>query len=64
MSPGPTEQEGRPVGTVFVGLAGPGFVEAVALELGGKRHQIQERTCREALVAFEAVLRREETSLG
>ncbi len=61
---GPTEQEGKPPGTVFVGLAGPGFVEAVALELAGKRHQIQDRTVREALEAFETVLRREETPLG
>ena len=61
---GPTEQEGKPPGTVFVGLAGPGFAEAVALELAGKRHQIQERTVREALDAFESVLRREETPLG
>ncbi|MBZ5740371.1 CinA family protein [Nocardioides mangrovi] len=61
---GPSEQEGKPVGTVFVGLAGPGLDEAVALELGGKRARIQERTCREALVAFETVLRREETPVG
>lgn len=61
---GPTEQEGKPPGTVFVGLAGPGMVEAVALELSGERDEIQERSCREALEAFEAVLRREETPLG
>jgi nicotinamide-nucleotide amidase len=58
---GPTEQEGRAVGTVFVGLAGPGLDQAVALELSGKRDRIQDRTCREALSAIEAVLRREET---
>jgi nicotinamide-nucleotide amidase len=61
---GPAEQEGRPAGTVFVGIAGPGLLEAVALELAGKRQQIQERTCREAIGALEAVLRREETPLG
>ena len=61
---GPGEQEGKPAGTVFVGIAGPGLVEAVALELSGKRRQIQDRTVREALDAFEAVLRREETPLG
>jgi nicotinamide-nucleotide amidase len=60
---GPTGQEGKPPGTVFVGIAGPGLLEAVALELSGKREQIQERTVREALEAFEAVLRREETPL-
>lgn len=61
---GPAEQEGKPPGTVFVGIAGPGLVEAVALELSGKRDQIQDRTVHEALEAFEAVLRREETPLG
>ena len=58
---GPTEQEGKAVGTVYVGIAGPGLLEAVSLELSGKRQRIQERTCQEALVAFESVLRREET---
>src|SRR5262245_32314613 len=29
---GPTEQEGKPPGTVFVGIAGPGLLEVVALE--------------------------------
>jgi PncC family amidohydrolase len=61
---GPSEQEGKPPGTVFVGIAGPGLSEAVALELVGKRHQIQDRTCTAALEAFEDVLRREETPLG
>jgi PncC family amidohydrolase len=61
---GPTDQEGKPPGTVFVGIAGPGLLEAVALELPGKREQVQERTVREALEAFESVLRREETPLG
>ena len=61
---GPDEQEGKPVGTVFVGIAGPRLVEAVALELPGGRDQVQERTVREAVAAFEGVLRREETTLG
>lgn len=61
---GPADQEGKPPGTVFVGIAGPGLLEAVALELSGKRQQIQDRTCREAFDAFEAVLRREDSALG
>jgi nicotinamide-nucleotide amidase len=61
---GPDGQEGKPPGTVFVGIAGPGMVEAVALELTGKRQQVQNRTVREALEAFEGVLRREESPLG
>jgi nicotinamide-nucleotide amidase len=60
---GPAEQEGKPAGTVFVGLAGPGLLEVVALELTGKRQQVQDRTVQEALEAFEALLRREETTL-
>jgi nicotinamide-nucleotide amidase len=61
---GPSDQEGKPPGTVFVGIAGPGLLEAVALELSGRRQQVQERTVRETLTAFEEVLRREETPLG
>ena len=61
---GPSEQEGKPPGTVFVGVAGPGLLEAVALELAGKRQQIQERSCVEALTALEQVLRREVNALG
>ncbi|MET0525082.1 MAG: CinA family protein [Nocardioides sp.] len=60
---GPADQEGKPPGTVFVGVAGPGLLEVVALELTGKRGQIQDRTCREAFAAFEAVLRREDSAL-
>ena len=61
---GPTEQEGKPPGTVFVGIAGPDLLEAVALELPGKRQHVQDRTVREALDALVSVLRREETPLG
>ena len=65
---GPAEQEGKPVGTVYVGLAGPGLAEAVALSLGGDRPTIQEQTCVHALAALESVLaervRRESRHLG
>jgi PncC family amidohydrolase len=61
---GPADQEGKPPGTVFVGIAGPGLLEVVALELAGKRDQIQDRSCREAFAALEAVLRREDSVLG
>src|SRR3954447_12178767 len=36
---GPDLQEGKPVGTVFVGVAGPDGVTAVSMELVGDRHQ-------------------------
>jgi nicotinamide-nucleotide amidase len=45
---GPTEQEGRPVGTVFIGIAGPDGVVARELHVDGNRAQIRERTCTEA----------------
>ena len=53
---GPERQEGKPVGTVFVGLAGPGGTTVTALELVGDRHAVQERTCHEALVALASAL--------
>lgn len=46
---GPDRQEGREVGTVFVGVAGPGGVEAVELALDGDRATIQEATVDRAL---------------
>ena len=47
---GPDDQEGKPAGTVYVGLAGPqGAATAVALELVGDRAAVQDRTCLEAL---------------
>jgi nicotinamide-nucleotide amidase len=61
---GPDLQEGKPVGTVFVGLAGPDGVSAVSMELVGDRHQIQDRACREALSALCGILRGEQPPLG
>ncbi|HEY3528049.1 MAG TPA: CinA family protein [Nocardioides sp.] len=61
---GPDSQEGRPVGTVFVGIAGPDGVSALSMELVGDRHQIQDRACREALSALCGILRREQPPLG
>ena len=61
---GPAEQEGKPAGTVFVGMAGPDGVSAVSLELVGDRAKITQRTCEEALATLVDALRKEETSLG
>jgi nicotinamide-nucleotide amidase len=60
---GPDSQEGHPVGTVFVGIAGPAGISALALELTGDRAAISDRTCAEALAAFADVLPREEPGL-
>jgi nicotinamide-nucleotide amidase len=38
---GPDRQEDKPVGTVYVGLAGPGGTQVLALDLTGDRSQIQ-----------------------
>jgi nicotinamide mononucleotide (NMN) deamidase PncC len=40
---GPTEEEGRPVGTVFAGFALPGSVpDAVGLRLPGDRARVRQ----------------------
>jgi PncC family amidohydrolase len=46
---GPTEQEGKPVGTVFVGVAGPDGASAHELALSGGRAEIRHDTCRAAI---------------
>ncbi|HET7430573.1 MAG TPA: CinA family protein [Nocardioides sp.] len=61
---GPDSQEGKPVGTVFVGVAGPEGVTALTMELVGDRHQVQDRACREALSALCGILRGEQPPLG
>jgi len=60
---GPDRQEDRPVGTVFVGVAGPEGVTVLALELTGDRAGISERTCDEALAALGGILQGEEPGL-
>ena len=42
---GPDEQEGKPVGTVYVGVAGPDGARSVKLGLAGTRAIIREKTC-------------------
>ena len=61
---GPGPQDGVAAGTVYVAVAGPESVVAVALELVGSRQVVQDRTCEEALAAVSAILTGEETSLG
>ena len=61
---GPGPQDGVPAGTVYVAVAGPDSVTALALELVGDRGTIQDRTCEEALSVVSAILGGEETGLG
>ena len=42
---GPTEQEGKPVGTVFVAVAGPDGTRHGELGLDGDRAEIRQRSC-------------------
>ena len=42
---GPTEQEGKPIGTVFVGLAGPRGTSSHELHLDGDRAEIRAQAC-------------------
>jgi PncC family amidohydrolase len=46
---GPEEQEGKPVGTVFVGVAGPDGVRSLELGFGGTRALIREKSCAAAI---------------
>lgn len=61
---GPEPQEGKPVGTVFVGIAGPEGARAVHLHLDGTRAEIQAQTCERALVELVDGLRREDPAVG
>lgn len=56
---GPDEQEGRPVGTVWIAAAGPARVEARLLALAGDRASIRQATCEAVLLLLEDLLREE-----
>ena len=53
---GPSEQDGQPVGTVFVGLVGPGFDEVRQLRLPGHREQVRQFGVISSLDALRGVL--------
>lgn len=53
---GPDTQEGKPVGTVFVAVAGPEGTDVVPLDLDGDRDRIQERTIDAALSALAVMM--------
>lgn len=53
---GPTEQEGKPVGTVYVGVSGPDGTAVDELLLPGERDEVRRRACGAALSALSARL--------
>ncbi|WP_082517857.1 nicotinamide-nucleotide amidohydrolase family protein [Curtobacterium sp. Leaf183] len=53
---GPDPQDGKPVGTVFVGIASADGAQAFALHLDGARDAIRQRTVSELLVRLFATL--------
>lgn len=53
---GPSEQEGKPVGLVYIAIAGPGGVSTIELHLDGDRAQIRSQACAEALSAAMAAV--------
>jgi nicotinamide-nucleotide amidase len=53
---GPDEQEGQPVGTVYVGFAGPDGVRSERLTLAGGRAAIQAATVQAAMSVLAAML--------
>ncbi|MFT4082315.1 MAG: CinA family protein [Nocardioides sp.] len=61
---GPDAQEGKPAGTVYVGLASPGGTRAVRLAVGGDRARIQHDTCVDALAELTGALTGEEPPVG
>jgi nicotinamide-nucleotide amidase len=61
---GPASQEGRPVGLVYVGLAGPDGARAVELRLGGGRAEIREGASRGAVSALLTVVLERDVGAG
>ncbi|MGH3353089.1 MAG: CinA family protein [Nocardioides sp.] len=56
---GPDQQEGRPVGTVYLGISGPHGETTARLGLSGSRAEIQRDTCLFAVDELLGLLRRE-----
>lgn len=55
---GPEKQDDKPVGTVYVGVAGPRGVEVHRLSLAGDRREIRAQACRAAVQALADELAR------
>lgn len=53
---GPDQQDGHPVGTVFVGIASEKGTSILSLNLSGSRQAIREAVVSESLVQLQAIL--------
>jgi nicotinamide-nucleotide amidase len=53
---GPTEQDGQPVGTLYVGMVGPGFDEVAHARVPGQREQMRQFSVITALGLLRARL--------
>lgn len=61
---GPESQDGKPMGHVWVAVAGPQDVQTQLLSLAGDRAAIQAGSCRGALSVLDAMLRDVDSGLG
>ena len=61
---GPDPQEGHPVGTVWIAVAGSGSPVTRLLRLTGERSRVRRDTCAAAVALLQDVLRREVPRLG
>lgn len=61
---GPDRQEDKPVGTVWIAVAGPDGVTCQLLDLDGDRHQIRDATCSAVASLLDGLLRGDENALG
>ncbi len=53
---GPDEQDGNPVGTVFIGIVTPNQSDVLPLQLAGSRQEIREQAASAAVDALLALL--------
>jgi nicotinamide-nucleotide amidase len=58
---GPDPQDGKPVGTVFVGVSTDAGTRVYDLTLGGSRNELRRRVVSESLVQLKEVLTGTET---
>jgi nicotinamide-nucleotide amidase len=56
---GPERHGGRPVGTVFLGIAGPVDTEVVELALSGSRWDIRTAAVHEAIARLRVLVERQ-----